>query len=242
MEEVLDNQKNEEILKIDEQEVLQLHSGRKPFVVTTLDPAKDRQQEMAIFTSAKKIAEYVFVITQKSPVKFRWSIVGKLQNTSIELVEVLYSANFASKEKRTEFQRDARVKLKLLDFYTETANKMQAITNKQMFVLSKMLFEAGKLLSGWVKSETSDEKNKKPFKVVGTNWGYKIDLSICNRIKFLYGLQPCWLRSGNNNNANNAYNLNPSGNNNSNNNVNNSCAVRPSLHIAKKYFGFWICL
>lgn len=39
-----------------------------------------------------------------------------------------------------------------------------------------------------------------------------------------------WLRSGNNNNANNAYNLNPSGSDNNNNNVNNSNAVRPSLH------------
>ncbi len=39
-----------------------------------------------------------------------------------------------------------------------------------------------------------------------------------------------WLRSGNNNNSNNAYNLNADGSNNNNNNVTNTYAVRPVLH------------
>jgi K+-transporting ATPase c subunit len=44
-----------------------------------------------------------------------------------------------------------------------------------------------------------------------------------------------WLRSGNNNNANNAYNLNSSGGNN-NNNTNRYFAVRPALHSSVKNF------
>jgi len=40
--------------------------------VPDFDTPKDR--EMAVFTHAKKLSEYIFVISEKSPVKFRWNI------------------------------------------------------------------------------------------------------------------------------------------------------------------------
>ena len=43
--------------------------SRKPFIVQSIDPAKDKEREMAIFTHAKKLSEYIFVITEKSPKK-----------------------------------------------------------------------------------------------------------------------------------------------------------------------------
>ena len=44
-----------------------------------------------------------------------------------------------------------------------------------------------------------------------------------------------WLRSGNNNNSNNAMYLNTAGTDWNNNNVNNEYAVRPALHsLAQK--------
>ena len=43
-------------------------------------------------------------------------------------------------------------KVKLLDFYAETARKKQAITVHQMGVLAQYVSETGKLLNGWIKS------------------------------------------------------------------------------------------
>lgn len=40
-------------------------SARKPFRIPDFDPPRDK--EMAVFTHAKKLSEYIFVITEKSP-------------------------------------------------------------------------------------------------------------------------------------------------------------------------------
>lgn len=127
------------------------NAARKPFRLHDFDTPRDR--EMAVFTHAKKLSEYVFVITEKSPKKFRWSIVSRLQNASVEVIENLYHANFErDATDRLTYQKRAAVSLKLLDFYAETARKKQAITVRQMGVLAQYVAETGKLLNGWIKS------------------------------------------------------------------------------------------
>jgi len=127
------------------------NAARKPFRLTDFDTPHDK--EMAVFTHAKKLSEYVFVITEKSPKKFRWSIISRLQNASVEVIENLYHANFEREAAdRLTYQKRAAVSLKLLDFYAETARKKQAITIHQTAVLAEYIAETGKLLNGWIKS------------------------------------------------------------------------------------------
>ena len=126
-------------------------AARKPFVIHDFDPLKDR--EMAVFTAAKKLSEYIFVITEKSPKKLRWSIITRLQNSSVELIEHLYRANQELGEKRGDFQKQAHVSLSLIDFYSETARCMQAITIRQTGIIARQLYEIKKMLSGWMRSK-----------------------------------------------------------------------------------------
>lgn len=123
----------------------------KAYRINDFDNPRDK--EMAVFTHAKKLSEYIFVITEKSPKKYRWSIISRLQNASVELVENLYRANFERDEAvRVSFQKAAAVCIKLIDFYAETARKKQAITVRQTGVLAKHIAETEKLLNGWVRS------------------------------------------------------------------------------------------
>ena len=102
---------------------------------------------------SKRQSEYIFVITEKSPKKLRWSIVTRLQNASVELIENLYRANVEREEEaRLNFQKNASVSLKLIDFYAETARKKQAITVRQTAIIARQLAETEKLLHGWVRS------------------------------------------------------------------------------------------
>ncbi|MCH5147369.1 MAG: four helix bundle protein [Clostridiales bacterium] len=127
------------------------NASRKPFQIKDFNAPRDR--EMAVFTHAKKLSEYIFVITEKSPKKLRWSIVTRLQNASVELIENLYRANFEREEDvRLNYQKSAAVSLRLIDFYTETARKKQAITVRQTAIIARQLAETEKLLNGWVKS------------------------------------------------------------------------------------------
>ncbi|MDE6188932.1 MAG: four helix bundle protein [Clostridia bacterium] len=124
--------------------------ARKPFRIRDFDPPKDK--EMAVFTCAKKLSEYIFVITEKSPKKLRWSIITRLQNSSVELIENLYRANFELGEKRVDFQRQASVSISLIDFYSETARCLQAISIRQSGIIARQLYEIKKLLGGWIKT------------------------------------------------------------------------------------------
>lgn len=130
--------------------------SRKPFRIKEFDSPRDK--EMAVFTHAKKLSEYIFVITEKSPKKLRWSIISRLQNASVEIVENLYRANFERDDyARIEYQKSAAVGLKILDFYSETARKKQAITIRQTEIIARQISETTRLLNGWVKST---KKNK----------------------------------------------------------------------------------
>lgn len=125
--------------------------ARKPFIIHDFDPMKDR--EMAVFTAAKKLSEYIFIITEKSPKKLRWSIINRLQNSSVELIENLYRANLEQGEKRNEFQKQASVSISLIDFYSETSRCMQAITIRQTGIIARQLYEIKKMLGGWMRSK-----------------------------------------------------------------------------------------
>ena len=127
------------------------HAGRKPFVIHDFDTPRDR--EMAVFTCAKKLSEYIFVITEKSPKKFRWSIISRLQNASVDIIENLYRANFEREsEARIAYQKSALVSINLVDFFAETARAKQAINLHQTAVIAKQIVECKKLLNGWVKA------------------------------------------------------------------------------------------
>lgn len=132
--------------------------SRKPFVIESLETTNPNQKEMAVITHAKKLCEYILIITEKSPKKYRWSIVSKLQNCSSQIIDHLYQANFEKEEKREFYQTRAGVVLNLLDFYAETAKKMQAISFHQMEVIAKQIYETKKLLGGWVKSTRKQTK------------------------------------------------------------------------------------
>ena len=125
--------------------------SRKPFVIHDFDPPRDK--EMAVFTHAKKLSEYIFVITEKSPKKLRWSIVARLQNCSVDVIENLYRANYEREaEPRIAYQKSAAVSLSLLDFFAEAAKRKQAINFKQLTIISRELSEVRRLLNGWIKS------------------------------------------------------------------------------------------
>lgn len=56
------------------------------------------ERELFVITKAKDLGNYIYTITDKSPKKFRFTLVSKLQNLSIDVIENLYRANRISKK------------------------------------------------------------------------------------------------------------------------------------------------
>lgn len=46
-----------------------------------------RQSELVVITNAKRLTDYVFIITQKSPKHFRHTLTNRMQNYALDITE-----------------------------------------------------------------------------------------------------------------------------------------------------------
>lgn len=129
--------------------------------------ARNEESELTVITRAKELCQYILVITDKSPKKFRFTLVSRLQNYSLSVIEHLFKANqqFVDGEtgdesygKRRSHQQDAMTELRLLAYISMIAREAQCILPKQQSHISMKIVETQRLLYAWMKS---DEKRRK---------------------------------------------------------------------------------
>lgn len=97
------------------------------------------QSELAVITKAKDLCSYVMTVTDKSPKRFRFTLVAKLQNYALDIIENLYRANevfvkAGDREKaqqRIDFQHQALTELKLLGYMAQLSMEQGCILPKQ---------------------------------------------------------------------------------------------------------------
>lgn len=125
------------------------------------------EDELTVITRAKELCEYILTVTDKSPKKFRFTLVSRLQNYSLSVIEHLYRANnvFVANsdkperyEKRLEFQHEAMTELRLLAYLSMIARESQCILPKQQSQISSKIIETQKLLYAWIKSDGARAK------------------------------------------------------------------------------------
>ena len=88
----------------------------------------------------------MMTVTDKSPKRFRFTLVSKLQNYVLDAVEYLIRANevfvaagdVAAARERLAQQRNAMTNLKLLGYMSELAMKQQCILPKQYEQITKL--------------------------------------------------------------------------------------------------------
>lgn len=127
-----------------------------------MDMRKSVESELTVITRAKELCEYILIVTDKSPKKFRFTLVSRLQNYSLSVIEHLYRANnvFATNsdkpercEKRLELQHEAMTELRLLAYLSMIARESQCILPRQQSQISSKIIETQKLLYAWIKSD-----------------------------------------------------------------------------------------
>lgn len=119
--------------------------------------------ELVVITKAKDLLSYIFQVTEKSPKKFRFTFIGKLQSLSLEYIENLIRANevvlkkedIGALEKRREYQKQAFVTLKLLEYFAMVSYENMCILLKQYIQIAKKGNDCKILLANWIKSDKS---------------------------------------------------------------------------------------
>ena len=125
----------------------------------------DSKSELAVITKSKDLCNYILTITDKSPKKFRFTLVSRLQNYVLSIIEGLIKANeiyVYSADKsidmnavavRTSLQRDALTELKLLSYMAQVAMEQQCILPKQYEQITRKIYDCQNLLGAWMKSD-----------------------------------------------------------------------------------------
>ena len=119
------------------------------------------QSELAVITKAKDLRSYVMTVTDKSPKRFRFTLVAKLQNYALDIIENLYRANevfvkAGDREKaqqRIDFQHQALTELKLLGYMAQLSMEQGCILPKQYEQITKKIHDCQNMLGAWLNSD-----------------------------------------------------------------------------------------
>ncbi|MCM1160555.1 MAG: four helix bundle protein [Roseburia sp.] len=107
-----------------------------------------KENELGIMIKCRKLIEYIFTVTEKSPKKFRFTITSKLQNEALSVMENLIRANeifikdksqVEKYKKRLNYQEEAMINMKVLSYMAMIAREQECILPKQYVRRTKAL-------------------------------------------------------------------------------------------------------
>ena len=130
---------------------------------------KIKTSELKVILETKKLCAEVMKATFNAPKQYRFSIVAKLQNLSLEILETLYRSNEVfvlnasprQLQQRIDMQQQALSQFNVLSYMLKTAHAKKCITNKQHAQISDIINTCTKLTGGWIKSEINAIINEK---------------------------------------------------------------------------------
>ncbi len=121
-----------------------------------------KENELGIMIKCRKLIEYIFTVTEKSPKKFRYTIVNRLQNGSLQIMEHLIRANeiyvkdntqVNHYQKRLGYQQEAMVDIKVLGYMAMIAKEQECILPRQYEQIASQLYECKRMLGAWMISD-----------------------------------------------------------------------------------------
>ena len=119
---------------------------------------------LKVLTYGNDLMSYVLRVTQNSPKQYRFTFITRLQNLTMDVVELMLLANniYVTKanipttaDKRLSYQHQALSKLQALNYFSMEAQKYQAITFKHATQINKQGIICIQYLQAWIKSDRS---------------------------------------------------------------------------------------
>lgn len=114
------------------------------------------ENELKVIIKAKELAKHTLLVTSNAnryPKKFRFSLVDKMQNKSMEIYEMLFEANRTDirdyKRDRLELQTKAITYCDELLFYIEMSHELKIISIKSVEHWSKMVSDVKHMTIAW---------------------------------------------------------------------------------------------
>lgn len=125
-----------------------------------IDQPNDSPLKVIVY--ANDLMSYILKVTQNSPKQYRFTFITRLQNLSMDVVELMLLANdvYVTKgninktvEMRIAYQQQALSKLRALGYFSLEAQKYQAIQMGHAIQINKQGANCIKYLQAWQKSD-----------------------------------------------------------------------------------------
>ena len=110
----------------------------------------EKKSQLYVLVKAKELTNYLITVTEKSPKKFRFTLVNRLQNYSLDTIESILKANaLRDTVKRMEEQDRAKELLNMLDAFAEISLQQGCLLPKHYEQVSKLVAETLNYLQKW---------------------------------------------------------------------------------------------
>lgn len=121
--------------------------------------------ELAVITKAKDVCNYIITVTDKSPKKFRFTLIRRMQNYALDIIEGMImanevyvtekgqSVNIEALKERQKLQRNVLKNIKLLAYVSQLSMEQKCILPKQYEQITEKLYTCQNLLGAWIKSD-----------------------------------------------------------------------------------------
>ena len=126
-----------------------------------------KKSDLYVITKVKELTKYVINVTEKSPKKFRFTLVTRLQNYCLDSLEQIVLANMLplADKRRLERQKSAGRGLELLGYFAMICMECECLLPKQFENISKLQAESLMFLGKWISSDKKRlEKSQKEDK------------------------------------------------------------------------------
>jgi uncharacterized protein YqgQ len=89
----------------------------------------------------------------------RHTLCAKIDCLFIELLELIFTAIYSSKEEKFPILKKADKRMDMLKMFIQTLWEIKLLDNKKYITISQLLNECGRMLGNW---KRSSEKNFRP--------------------------------------------------------------------------------
>lgn len=110
----------------------------------------EKKSQLYVLVKAKELTNYLITVTEKSPKKFRFTLVNRLQNFALDAIESILKANaLRDIAKRIEEQERTKNLLNMLDVFAEISLQQGCILAKQYEHISLLVATTLNYLQKW---------------------------------------------------------------------------------------------
>lgn len=119
---------------------------------TNITPPRSNLQEklLPILQKIKSVYIFWYTIYHTVPKTHRYTLAIKIDNLSIEIIEMVSSASFVKKEDKIPYLRTAIRKSDTLKVLLLVLWETRSIDTKKYELLSMPIDEIGRMLGGWL--------------------------------------------------------------------------------------------